>query len=235
MLGDMVFVMRKLDRTPGTLGEKLRELRRGQAITMDMLVRDTRIQRKYLIALERGDYLSLPEPLYTRNFIRSYARYLGADEQYFIELYEEECGRCDLTEPSMMPRQKVRRASFFAGWRMIVLGLAVSVVLSLFSYIGWQFYQMTRPPLITLYSPQENTVVDEPSVLVEGRVDKSVSVKIDGEHVALREDGRFSYELPLTIGVNTVYIEASRRYSKKNIIERTIVYNSSTALGFSVE
>lgn len=229
----MVFVMRKLDRTPGTLGEKLRELRRGQAITMDMLVRDTRIQRNYLVALERGDYLSLPEPLYTRNFIRAYARYLGADEQYFIELYEEECGRCDLMEPSMMPRQKVRKASFFAGWRMVVAGLAASLVLSLTSYIGWQFYQITTPPEITLHSPQENTVVDEPVVLIEGSVDKSTSVKIDGEHIPLQENGMFSYELPLVEGINTVSVEASKRYSKKRVIERMVVYNSSTALGFS--
>ena len=95
----MVFVMRKLDRVPQTLGEKLRALRRGQAVSLIMLEETTHIQRRYLEALERGRYDELPEPLYTRNFIKAYARVLGADETYFLELYEQESGRMDLLAP----------------------------------------------------------------------------------------------------------------------------------------
>src|SRR3989339_301454 len=44
----MTFVMRKLDQLPQTLGEKLRALRRGQAVSLAMLEETTHIQRKYL-------------------------------------------------------------------------------------------------------------------------------------------------------------------------------------------
>ena len=110
----MVFVMRKLDRVPQTLAEKLRALRRGQAVSLVMLEETTHIQRRYLEALEKGFYDELPEPLYTRNFIRAYARALGADETYFLELYEEESGRADLLAPHRLPRERVRRAWLFA-------------------------------------------------------------------------------------------------------------------------
>lgn len=217
--------MRKLDKEPQTLGQKLRALRRGQAVSMEMMERSTHIQRRYLDALERGRYGALPEPLYTRNFIRAYARVLGADEQYFLELYEEECGRCDLVEPMRAPRQRARMSRFFVWNRFVASGLISIVILGVFSYLGWQVYSIMAPPEVVVLSPVDAAVTDEAIMHVEGLVQGEASVYVNGEQVALGDDNVFEVNVDLEKGLNTITVEAERRYSRRAILERQVFFD----------
>ena len=65
--------------TTPQLNEILREAREVKGATLGQAEAATRVRQKYLKAMEEGDWASLPEPLYTRGFLRSYARYLGLD------------------------------------------------------------------------------------------------------------------------------------------------------------
>lgn len=226
----MVFVMRKLDRTPHRLGDKLRALRKGQAVTMDMLVRDTRIQRKYLEALERGDYGAMPEPLYARNFIRAYARYLKADENYFLELFDEECGRCDLVKPMQTPRQKLRSLGMLAWHRTLGILMVLLVLGGLGSYAGMQLVKLTTAPDLLLLNPASDIVTTEAFLRIEGRVDNDVSVFINGEATPISEGDKFVYDLALVEGMNTVEVRALRRYSRPAILERKVIYKPSAEI-----
>lgn len=62
-----------------TIGARLEEARVTKRISFEEAERDTRISKRYLEALERGDYELLPAPVYARGFMRSYADYLGLD------------------------------------------------------------------------------------------------------------------------------------------------------------
>lgn len=223
----MVFVMRKLDRGPATLGEKLRALRRGQAITLDIMERETHVQRRYLEALEHGRYEALPEPLYTRNFIRAYARVLNADANYFIELYEEECGRCDLVGPLRMPRQKVRRFKLFAWNRLMKFGSVALAGLAIVGYLSFQLISMVAAPEVIVFTPSADGVAREPQLLVTGQVEEEASVYINGEQVVVNPDHTFSVEVDLEKGLNTIVIEAERRYSRRASISRQVVFDPS--------
>jgi cytoskeletal protein RodZ len=221
----MVFVMRKLDRVPQTLGEKLRALRRGQAVTLDLMEQETHIQRRYLEALEWGQYQNLPEPLYTRNFIRAYARVLNADANYFIELYEEEVGRCDLVDHLRLPRQRVRGGKFFVWskvWKFGALGL---VALSFFGYLGWQITAITAPPRVVLNNPEDSSITYNAIINVTGQVDDETNVYIDGEEVVVNADRTFSAPVDLEKGLNVIRVEARRRYSRTAVIDRRVVFD----------
>ena len=63
------------------LGAWLRARREERGYGIDRVERDTRIDRRYLEALEREQYEALPAPVYARGFVRGYARYLGLDEE----------------------------------------------------------------------------------------------------------------------------------------------------------
>lgn len=221
----MVFVMRKLDRVPQTLGEKLRSLRRGQAVSMDMMERATHVQRRYLVALEKGDYEELPEPLYTRNFIRAYARVLHADEEYFLELYAEECGRCDLVEPLRTPRQKVRKSRFFVWNQFMKFGALSLVAFAVIGYLGWQIQSIVSPPEVVLISPNEASITKDAMITVEGVVEGEATVYVNGEQVVVDHDNTFETEVDLDKGLNVITVEAERRYSKRAIIERRVVFD----------
>jgi transcriptional regulator with XRE-family HTH domain len=69
-----------------SLGQLFREVRQNRALTLAEVERDTRINRDYLEALEQERYELLPAPVYTRGFVRAYARHLGLDEEGALSL-----------------------------------------------------------------------------------------------------------------------------------------------------
>lgn len=221
----MVFVMRKLDSKEATLGDKLRALRRGQAVSLDMIEKATRIQRRYLEALERGRYDILPEPMYTRNFIRAYATVLHADESYFLNLYEEECGRCDLVAPLRSPRQRLRRMKLIVWNRLTPFIFGGFAVLGVAMYLGWQILSVTAPPQLSLFAPLDASVTHNAMVLVEGYVEDEATIYVNGQQVVVNDDSTFSAMVDLDRGLNTIVIEAERRYSRRAKIERNIVFD----------
>ena len=66
--------------TTESLGPFLKHARETQGLTLEQVASVTRIQRKYLQALEEEQFSALPEPVFTKGFVRTYARSLGMDE-----------------------------------------------------------------------------------------------------------------------------------------------------------
>lgn len=222
----MVFVMRKLDAVPETLGEKLRGLRRTQAVSLPMLEEKTRIQKRYLEALEHGRYDELPEPMYTRNFLRAYARAMGADEQYFLELYEEEVGQVDLLGPHRLPRTRVRKGRFFVFSRLTAAGAILLPAFMIVGYLLWQISSLIKSPEIVITTPVDGLAVQSALLPVEGYVmDDDVSVVVNGETVVINESLHFSTKVDLTRGLNVVTVQAKRRYSREAVIYRRVVFD----------
>ncbi|MBU0614270.1 helix-turn-helix domain-containing protein [Patescibacteria group bacterium] len=216
--------MRKLDRVPQRLGEKLRALRSGQAVSLDIVEKKTHIQKKYLIALENGNYENLPEPLYTRNFIRTYVRALNSDEEYFLELYDEECGRCDCVGHMRTPRQRLKRKKLIIWNNFLKIALASTFAGLFILYLGFQINSIIQPPEIYIFSPQEASTTSDATLLIEGLVEIESVVYVNGEQVVVNSDNTFKTEMDLEKGLNIIQIEAERRYSKSVVVERRVVF-----------
>lgn len=221
----MVFVKRKLDEEPQSLSQKLRALRRNQAVTLDMMESRTHIQRNYLVALEAGRFEDLPEPMYSRNFIRAYARALGADEKYFLELYDEECSLCDLVEPMQSPRQRVNRKRFFIWNKFVRHGLIAALLLCVISYLGWQVISIIEAPEIVLLSPAEDILTHDATIEIYGFVEADASVYVNGDPIAVNTDFTFETTVDLDQGLNSLIVEAEQRYSRRAVVERSIVFD----------
>ena len=61
------------------VGVELRQVREQKAISLEALAAQTKIQRRILVAIEAGDWETLPEPVYIRGFVNRYATALGLD------------------------------------------------------------------------------------------------------------------------------------------------------------
>lgn len=78
-----------------TLGEKLRQAREAKGISLGEVAEQTRISPLYIESIDNDDYRGLPGGIFNRGFVRSYAKYVGMDEQealsdYAALLYELE-------------------------------------------------------------------------------------------------------------------------------------------------
>lgn len=63
------------------LGGMLREERERQGLTIETVVERTKISRRNLQAIEDGRQEDLPHPVYSKGFIRNYARLLNIDDK----------------------------------------------------------------------------------------------------------------------------------------------------------
>lgn len=73
-----------------SLGIWLRRSREARKQDLDDVVRALRIRRRYLQALEMGDYDALPGPIQARGFLRNYARFLGLSVEDVLARYDAE-------------------------------------------------------------------------------------------------------------------------------------------------
>lgn len=72
---------------PESLGEKLRQAREDKGISISEVAEQTRIAGHYLEAIEQDDYRTLPGGIFNKGFVKSFAKYVGVDEQDALEEY----------------------------------------------------------------------------------------------------------------------------------------------------
>jgi cytoskeleton protein RodZ len=70
-----------------TLGEKLRQAREERGISISEVAEQTRISPHYLDSIENDDYRTLPGGIFNKGFVKSYAKYVGVDEQEALQDY----------------------------------------------------------------------------------------------------------------------------------------------------
>ena len=71
------------------LGQILRQARENKELSIEEVYEKTRINVRYLEALETGDYTALPSATHARGFLRNYARFLGLDPEPLLERYSQ--------------------------------------------------------------------------------------------------------------------------------------------------
>ncbi|MCW1968832.1 MAG: helix-turn-helix domain-containing protein [Anaerolineae bacterium] len=74
------------------LARRLRDGRESLGVSLSQAEYDTKIRRRYIEAIESGDYVLLPDGLSARGYIRNYARYLGIDQNQALLDFEAEVG-----------------------------------------------------------------------------------------------------------------------------------------------
>lgn len=201
-----------------TLGEKLQDIRNEFRIPLSQVARETRIQQKYLEYLENGEYEKLPFDVYVRGFVRSYARFLGADEAVMLKLYDKERKiRANLKKDEFAPseRRPFRLPSFVLTPRAVWIGGAVLLALGAFFYLYREYRQFTQAPQLVILEPADGAIVTDPSVMVRGRTDRDATLLINRRPVLVEENGDFAEEVRLSPGLNTLSITAVNKFEKE--------------------
>lgn len=69
------------------LGRILAETREARGVALEDVERETRISRRYLLALEEEDFAAFPAQVQARGFLRVYSQYLGLDVAEMLALF----------------------------------------------------------------------------------------------------------------------------------------------------
>jgi cytoskeletal protein RodZ len=133
------------------IGETLRKARIDKKISLDELQQRTKIQKRYLLAIEENDFQELPSDYYLRTFIRQYADEVKLDGNHLIDVLDGK-DRPLPTYPELETVDGLRknkhaesptRARFRATLPMLILGLVAVAIISVVGYMTWLDHQET--------------------------------------------------------------------------------------------
>jgi len=128
----------------GTFGERLKRERELREVSIDELMKSTRISQRFLEALENEDWAKLPGGVFGRAFVRTIARYLGLDEESFLAEYDAARGNVGANGATDKPEQRIPSPP---RWIPVAALLALLAVLAGLAYGGrylWRRYEARR-------------------------------------------------------------------------------------------
>ena len=88
------------------IGEQLRKAREAKGLSISDIEKATKIQSRYLEAIENNDFDKLPGDFYVRAFIRQYAQIVGLDGKELLSQYQGEVAN-EVSQPEESPAQEV--------------------------------------------------------------------------------------------------------------------------------
>lgn len=89
------------------IGEQLRKAREAKGLSISDIEKATKIQSRYLEAIENNDFDKLPGDFYVRAFIRQYAQIVGLDGKELLSQYQGEVAN-EVSQPAASsPAQEV--------------------------------------------------------------------------------------------------------------------------------
>ncbi|HUR83556.1 MAG TPA: helix-turn-helix domain-containing protein [Thermoanaerobaculia bacterium] len=143
-----------------SFGEELRREREIRGISLKEIADATKISKRFLDALERNDHRTLPAPVFTRGFVREYARYVGLNAEEMVNRYNFAASNDDRIEkpPSMAkypeqlpkdisPRPPAKRGIPPVITRVnsgVIFAVIIAVALAAVAYWGVQYKRRER-------------------------------------------------------------------------------------------
>ena len=151
-----------------SIGEFFRQVRETKGLTVDEVASKTRIRTDFVKALEEGNFAKLPDQVFAKGFVRSYARSLGLDEEDAIHRFIQSAGafyeKQDERERLKIrqveeerKRQANRKAVAFA------IGIAILTLVILLSREQSSLF-VRRAPLEPSTPSTKRSIAPEPNV-----------------------------------------------------------------------
>jgi len=189
-----------------SFGARLKREREQRGVTLDDIALSTKIGKRFLIALEEEHFDQLPGGIFSKGFVRAYARHLGIDEEQAVADYLSATAP---SSPSELPlsdlpvemaeqledREPVR--SVHVPWTL----LAALLLMTAFGFALWGFYSARKqdhaaPHVQTAADPraaptntngQSQAVNATPgsfTVAIKAREDSWISITADGKQLS---------------------------------------------------
>ncbi|WP_217585546.1 helix-turn-helix domain-containing protein [Lentibacillus saliphilus] len=151
------------------IGTRLKEAREAKDISLDELQETTKIQKRYLHAIEEENYQILPGTFYARAFIKEYAVSVGLNADELLAEYENDLPKLQEDDAPQYTRiQRSRKSTvpaknsavFSIIPRIIVVILVLGIV-----FAAWYFIKENltdEAPENAIEEPGDNEVIRNP-------------------------------------------------------------------------
>jgi cytoskeletal protein RodZ len=191
-----------------TVGQRLSAARKDRGMTLNEVQQLSKVQSRYLQAIEIDDYDALPSDFYAKAFIRQYAQAVGEDGEKLVKLYMGEEDPYAVAEPVItqptyapvddVPEEKKHRAghrkrplSDFIPY--IILGLFAVAILAIVGYVMYE-HNSSKPMIDTQNSLTIDKLLDSSSAAEKASRKKAAAEKAASESKAKETETSISFE-----------------------------------------
>tara|TARA_B100000686_G_scaffold354854_1_gene467710 strand:- start:3964 stop:4755 length:792 start_codon:yes stop_codon:yes gene_type:complete len=133
-------------------GSYLRNERESRGVPLEEIADNTKINLRFLLALENNDYDQLPNEVFIKGYIRSYAKTIGGNADEMLAIYEESDGkkRTDRIQSEEKTIEKKEEHKKQIRWAFFGIGLTLLIVLCFFSF---QKFLSSSPNSVIIPTP----------------------------------------------------------------------------------
>lgn len=129
------------------VGKTLKETRKEKGISIEEASKETKIRKKYILALENDEFSKIPGKVYQKAFLKTYADYLGIEKDNILEEYQLDQQLNGVEEESLgrKRRSKKNKKTTFFNFISKITGKAmiiVIIILLLGGIIGYNLLVM---------------------------------------------------------------------------------------------
>lgn len=166
------------------LGTRLKEARLAKGYSFDDLQEITKIQKRYLMGIEEGNYSIMPGAFYVRAFIKQYAEAVGLDADQLLteyrkdvpEVQKEEVAQSFSKSPSRRKMASSSSSKSMEAMPKVIAGLFVIVILIVITTLYMQ--KLDNIPNVT---EDENKPIEYEQNPNSGETNKPVEPEEDDQ------------------------------------------------------
>ena len=156
------------------LGARLKEARLAKGYSLEDLQEITKIQKRYLIGIEEGNYSIMPGSFYVRAFIKQYAEAVGLDPEELLNQFKkdvpgtqnEEVVQSYAQSPSRRKLSNRSSSKTMEAMPKITVALFIIVIIAVISILYWAKSKespdvVDESPIVEYEKPQVTPPVTE--------------------------------------------------------------------------
>lgn len=215
-----------------SLGAVLKSARSKAEVSLEQVEDATKIPRKYIEALESGNFARLPAEAYNLGFVRGLADFLRLNPDKIISLYKEERSKQwhqnDATTVNFSPN-KARDWQFLVTPKLLGIVGLVALFGGVGLYIASELKKFTAPPVLEITSVPDEFTSDRDQITLEGKTSVGVILTINAEPIFVTPDGHFKELVQLNPGVNELVLQAKSRAEKVTLSTVKVLYGQDLA------
>jgi len=213
----------KKEEGPQTLSQRLKKARESSGFSLKKFAEISKIQLGYLEQLEEGRYKKLPAFVYIRGFLKKYCQILNLPPDEILgQIQNEFKAVSSKNEKEILKLPSLSSPKIIITPKRIRWAVIAIIFLAILSYLVYQLDYLIAPPRLVLDYPAQDLTINSSSIRILGQAEYSVKLTINGQQIFVDSAGRFSQEINLSPGLNTLQIEAVNRFGRKTEIRRFI-------------
>lgn len=226
------------------IGNTLREARRARGLTLEDVEEETKIRKKYIMALEMEQFEVLPGPIYAKAFLKNYAKFLNLNLDEILEAFKQKHGGEPVHEEHEKPvaekKVKAKRRPQYWLYAAAVLIIAVVVVSIIYASGGMGKnstavkegeQQNTNQIAAPENNGQQQVPAPDNAVSITG-VKVVLNVKSDRSWIQVTVDGREEFQGELAAGESRTFEGNEKIYITLGNAGAVEVIENDKNLGF---